>query len=75
MVIYLEHAVHGRKVATSEIEAKYDESNGWRRFDPERDRAVTAPEPATSAAPVVVNALATPAPRRGRPPRSVALNH
>jgi hypothetical protein len=32
MVIYLRHPNHGTKVAVSEMEAAYDESNGWRRF-------------------------------------------
>lgn len=31
MVIYLEHAKHGRKVAISELEAVQDEKNGWKR--------------------------------------------
>ncbi len=31
MVIYLTHPKHGSKVATSEQEATYDESNGWSR--------------------------------------------
>jgi len=32
--IYLQHPVHGSKVATVEAEAVYDESNGWTRYDP-----------------------------------------
>lgn len=31
MVIYLMHPKHGSKVACSEAEAAYDESNGWFR--------------------------------------------
>lgn len=31
-VIYLEHPKHGKKVACSEDEAKFDEKNGWSRF-------------------------------------------
>ena len=58
MVIYLRHSVHGTKVAISEIEAEYDEQNGWERFDPTA-RAEAAP---------VVNELA--ARRRGRPPKT-----
>ena len=46
--IYLQHPVHGRKVATMELEAVYDETNGWTRYNPE------AP---TSEPEVVVNAL------------------
>jgi len=48
MNIYLQHPVHGRKVATMELEAVYDETNGWTRYNPE------AP---TSEPEVVVNAL------------------
>jgi len=35
MIIYLMHPVHGRKVATMELEAKYDETNGWSRYNPD----------------------------------------
>ena len=34
-VIYMSHEVHGRKVATMELEAVYDESNGWSRYNPD----------------------------------------
>jgi hypothetical protein len=34
MNIYLQHPVHGTKVATMELEAVADEENGWARFDP-----------------------------------------
>ena len=30
--IYLEHPVHGTKVATLDIEADFDEQNGWTRY-------------------------------------------
>ena len=30
--IYLSHPVHGRKVAVLELEAEYDEKNGWTRY-------------------------------------------
>ena len=33
-VIYLRHPVHGTKVACMDLEAAYDEENGWERFDP-----------------------------------------
>jgi len=33
-VIYLSHPRHGNKVAFQEAEAKYDEENGWTRYDP-----------------------------------------
>ena len=35
MHIYLSHPVHGRKVATMELEAKYDETKGWSRYNPD----------------------------------------
>jgi hypothetical protein len=35
MNIYLQHPVHGRKVATMELEAEYDETNGWSRYNPD----------------------------------------
>lgn len=31
-VIYLKHPKHGHKVACVELEAVYDESNGWTRY-------------------------------------------
>jgi hypothetical protein len=34
MIIYLQHSLHGQKVATSDMEAEYDESNGWVRYNP-----------------------------------------
>ena len=33
MVIYLQHPVHGSKVAIAEAEAVYDEKNGWVRCE------------------------------------------
>ncbi len=47
-MIYLLHPIHGRKVATMELEAVFDETNGWTRYNPE------AP---TSEPEVAVNAL------------------
>lgn len=35
MNIYLSHPNHGRKVATMELEAEYDEKNGWTRYNPD----------------------------------------
>ena len=32
MVIYLRHPLHGTKVACSETEAVFDETNGWVRY-------------------------------------------
>ena len=34
-VIYLAHPIHGRKVATMDLEAEYDEKSGWTRYNPE----------------------------------------
>ena len=33
MNIYLQHPVHGTKVATMELEAQFDENNGWSRYN------------------------------------------
>jgi hypothetical protein len=45
MNIYLQHDVHGTKVATMELEAVADEENGWTRFDPAAVAVVeSAPE-------------------------------
>lgn len=61
-VIYMIHPVHGAKVAISEHEAIYDESNGWMRYDP------TTPAPAAveDKPEEAVNEMAAPK-RRGRP--------
>lgn len=53
-VIYLTHPVHGAKVATMDMEADFDEQNGWKRYNPD------APSETEEAAPVV---------RRGRRPK------
>jgi hypothetical protein len=34
MHIYLRHPDHGTKVATMDLEAIYDEENGWVRYTP-----------------------------------------
>jgi len=31
-IIYLRHPRHGEKVAISDLEAEYDEQNGWTRY-------------------------------------------
>lgn len=31
-IIYLRHPRHGEKIASSEMEAEYDEQNGWQRY-------------------------------------------
>lgn len=37
-MIYLRHPVHGGKIATMEMEANFDEMNGWERYDPEAEK-------------------------------------
>jgi hypothetical protein len=46
-IIYLKHPKHGAKVANMEAEAVYDESSGWKRYDPSELMipADAAPEP------------------------------
>jgi hypothetical protein len=46
MNIYLQHPVHGRKVATMELEAVFDETNGWTRYNPDMP---SEPEEAVNA--------------------------
>lgn len=53
--IYLAHPKHGVKIATMELEAQYDEMNGWSRFDP--DEPLNEPQE---------NVMVEPR-RRGRP--------
>jgi hypothetical protein len=58
-VIYMSHPVHGAKVATMELEAVYDEENGWTRY------TLDTPSIEEEVAPVV-NALEVKR-KRGRP--------
>ena len=55
-LIYLEHPDHGNKVATMELEAEFDEQNGWVRYThdtPSISEKVETVEEATKvAAPV-----------------------
>ena len=67
--IYLMHPKHGVKIATMEMEAQYDESVGWVRFDPD-DQFDDEPE-AIEPEPLIAdeepaNMLTEPR-RRGRP--------
>ena len=39
-VIYLQHPVHGTKIATLDLEAEYDEQNGWTRYNPDTPSVV-----------------------------------
>jgi hypothetical protein len=44
MPIYLRHPTHGTKVASMDMEAEYDERNGWERYEPySEEDAVAAP--------------------------------
>lgn len=56
-MIYLRHPKHGVKIATMEMEAQYDESHGWVRFDPDEQLNDTPEE---------ANVMLEPR-RRGRP--------
>ena len=56
-IIYMSHPVHGAKVATMELEAVYDETNGWTRYTLDTLEEEVAP---------VVNTLEVKR-RRGRP--------
>ena len=62
--IYLFHPKHGTKVATMEMEAQYDEMNGWMRYDPNELNDVEDDLPEQ---PVEVNVLSEAPRRRGRP--------
>lgn len=35
MHIFLKHPQHGNKVAISDMEADFDEKNGWLRYNPD----------------------------------------
>jgi hypothetical protein len=43
-IIYLNHPIHGTKVATMDAEAEYDESNGWKRYELDTQPAPVAKE-------------------------------
>jgi len=61
-MIYLRHPDHGTKVATMEMEAIYDEGNGWVRYNPDEPRDDAPVEP--------TNVMR----RRGRPARTQVTN-
>lgn len=45
-LIYLKHPIHGAKIASLEMEAEYDERNGWERYTPGvEDDSDDAPPP------------------------------
>ena len=65
-IIYLKHPIHGAKVATMEMEAEYDEQNGWVRYNPDETKPVVVQEAEIPAfLQESVNELI--APRKGRP--------
>ena len=45
MNIYLQHPIHGTKVATMELEAVADEQNGWARYNPDTPLVPEIEEP------------------------------
>ncbi len=63
--IYLKHPIHGAKVATMELEAEYDEQNGWVRYNPNELQPVAEIPSFLQATEEPVNELA--APKKGRP--------
>lgn len=62
--IYLMHYRHGVKIATMEMEAQYDEQNGWVRFDPDE---MATPADDLPDDEVEANVMAEAPRRRGRP--------
>lgn len=71
-IIYLQHPVHGFKIATMEMEAEFDEQHGWQRYDPDTPSAPDEVEMPEATAPKVeapTNELEVKR-RRGRPPVS-----
>ncbi len=62
--IYLMHYRHGVKIATMEMEAQYDEQNGWVRFDPDE---IVAPVDDLPELTAEANVMAEAPRRRGRP--------
>jgi hypothetical protein len=62
--IYLMHYRHGVKIATMELEAQYDEQNGWVRFDPDE---IVAPVDDLPESTAEANVMAEAPRRRGRP--------
>jgi hypothetical protein len=67
-IIYLQHPVHGFKIATMEMEAESDEQNGWQRYDPDTPSVpeVVAPEAKAPEVAAPTNELEVKR-RRGRP--------
>ena len=75
-VIYLRHPEHGTKVACSDQEAIYDESNGWVVYDPNTPSVVAAPIEQSVAETTAEAEAPEPTPkRRGRPRKGKAVDH
>jgi len=45
-IIHLQHPVHGTKIANMEMEAEFDEQNGWERYNPDTLSELEAAAPA-----------------------------
>jgi hypothetical protein len=77
-IIYLQHPVHGFKIATMEMEAESDEQNGWQRYDPDTPSVPEIEAPEVAAPEVAAPEVAAPTNelevkrRRGRPPVGAA---
>jgi hypothetical protein len=53
-LIYLQHPVHGTKVANMEMEAEFDEQNGWERYTPFSSPDLSAAPPSADSEVVTV---------------------
>jgi hypothetical protein len=69
-LIYLRHPRHGAKIATMDLEAQYDEQNGWERYNPDELGSEAELELDLTPPAQQVNQL----PRRGRPRRIAEPN-
>lgn len=72
MNIYLRHPVHGTKVAVMNLEAEFDEQNGWERYDPNVVDEIEAPPPQETAAEAAPSNELEVKRRRGRPSTATA---
>jgi hypothetical protein len=50
-IIYLQHPKHGTKVANMDLEAEFDEQNGWERYNPDTPSAPEAAAPVNELEP------------------------
>ena len=53
-LIYLQHPVRGNKIANMEMEAEYDEQNGWERYTPVSSPDLSAAPPSADSEVVTV---------------------